>query len=660
MSTFSSESNLPSLPVPKIEDTLKHYDACQKAVLCENDYVEFKKVLDKFISSGRAEYFQNKFLEKFVKNNYGNGPTEQKNGENGENQIPRNWLELLWQEKAYTDNRYPLYFVNFGGLNPQSDRYHPSLKDLPGSEHHKNEHRKSAGDFDFDHISTMIYSICKYWYATYNETLEPHEFRGIKWSMDMILKFWNSAHVPGETSEKDQLKAFFGTKSGNFGNPDSKLEEICNFTLNVNGLVFLVPFVDAATGKLFSRSALKQILQETYEKCSETNQEPVNKPTIFTADLMYRHDVFSFRKDLDANSLRNLQKIDRSAFAITLDLGEPVFLDEILRASIFGNGNNRIHNKSYGLNFFKSGYSGSYSCHSMCEGMANIFAGFAMDKIFMIPLKKIDQMDAENNWPDASQVSSSTQITGVEKLDFHIPENWTDQLQKAEAIYRNHFADKLKAKLHRVPIGKKHLRPLKIHPGAFSAMVNILAFYKMHKFLPSVYETAQLRQFYNGRSETFRVMQESMKNWIMAMCDEKNPNPQKMKETFIEAHKNYLLGMVAATNFQACDRHLLALSSLDEECELITHPSYKTGGGGGNFYISSSSLGSDSDKFEGIPKLGGCAPFREDGYGIFNGNTENFLNFCVWWYGDNDKVDGDKFLATIEKVIMGLVKNLGG
>ena len=178
--------------------------------------------------------------------------------------------------------------------------------------------------------------------------------------------------------------------------------------------------------------------------------------------------------------------------------------------------------------------------------------------------------------------------------------------------------------------------------------------------IPHTYETAQLRQFYHGRTETTRTYSLATKNFVQAMMDPES-SLDKKQETFAQAHQAYLYESFEAMNFRAFDRYLLALSSLEDAegnpCPITEHFSYRKGGAS-NFMISASSLGSQPE--EAVPPLGGCMPFREDGYGTFTAYTESKTFVNIWWLVSGG-TDGEKFGETIKECadeILELIKSM--
>ena len=551
--TFSKELSLETLPIPDQNDALEFYDESMQASLTPEDYNEFKKVLEKFKSSGEAKRLHEKLIEKFITNNYSNSPLD-KNGQ------PMNWLERLWQEKAYTDYRGPLYHLNIAGTNniPKACKEklmkeHPEGK-LTGDAMMRNDISWDDGDFDLDEISAFIWAIGNFWTKVRKENYPPQSFRGADWTMDMFWKFFNSAHKVGE--HHDDLEFNFSTE-------DKKevFEKLNHFIFQINGRhVYSIKFTDEE-GNNYSRAEIKKVIEPLVEKVSSLDKgasacEPNNDPTIFACDILNdRSQAFKISQKFSDETKNNLDKINKAAFVISMDFERVSGWDNAANVTLKGNPNNRIHHKPYTLIFFKGGYSGTYNCHSMAEGSAHMFCG---REIYPWAL----------NVPRCDTVESKALgQPKFEKLNLVVPEESKETLQKGVDFYNMAFRNNLIGKTLILNIGKQQLRPFKIHPNANIMIAIQLAYYKLHKQMPSTYETAQLRQFYHGRTETCRSFTNATKNFVLKMCEEGATQKEKAG-AFLEAHENYLMNGLAAMNFMAFDRYLMALSSLDEECSL--------------------------------------------------------------------------------------------
>lgn len=84
--------------------------------------------------------------------------------------------------------------------------------------------------------------------------------------------------------------------------------------------------------------------------------------------------------------------------------------------------------------------------------------------------------------------------------------------------------------------GKSFMKTKKVHPDSYVQMALQWAFYKMHETFAPTYETATMRVFYHGRTETVRSCSIEVKEWIDKMVDDKVSVSLKdnFKSTFLK------------------------------------------------------------------------------------------------------------------------------
>lgn len=134
------------------------------------------------------------------------------------------------------------------------------------------------------------------------------------------------------------------------------------------------------------------------------------------------------------------------------------------------------------------------------------------------------------------------------------------------------------------------------------------------------YETALMRHFYNGRTETLRSCTNAVYEFLLASGN-KNTTDEQLVKAFRAAVVDHRHQMDEARKGHGIDRHLFGLwcaayeNNLDIPA-LYDDPLYAKAGGGGNFVLSSSTLGF-------TPNVGFVAPMTLDGYGVFYSITSD-------------------------------------
>jgi carnitine O-acetyltransferase len=150
--------------------------------------------------------------------------------------------------------------------------------------------------------------------------------------------------------------------------------------------------------------------------------------------------------------------------------------------------------------------------------------------------------------------------------------------------------------------GKSVLKKAGVSPDAFMQMCNLLAFHRLTGELSAVYETAMMRFFKEGRTETIGTLTKAAKDLVMAMRDEM-ATPEMLKKA-IEVHKESTMD---AMRNRGHERHMLALKVLAGlSPRLFDDPGYRLLQ---RKRISSSQTPTDKGG-------GGFLPTEEDGVGI--------------------------------------------
>nr|CAD7577266.1 unnamed protein product [Timema californicum] len=112
--------------------------------------------------------------------------------------------------------------------------------------------------------------------------------------------------------------------------------------------------------------------------------------------------------------------------------------------------------------------------------------------------------------------------------------------------------------------GKDVIKSFKVSPDSFIQMALQLAFYRLHKTPGAHYESAGLRKFIHGRTETIRSCSQESVDFAMKMLSGTATNEEKYRALLaaINYHKNYAIECV---NGHGVDRHLLGLKLIAVE-----------------------------------------------------------------------------------------------
>ena len=171
--------------------------------------------------------------------------------------------------------------------------------------------------------------------------------------------------------------------------------------------------------------------------------------------------------------------------------------------------------------------------------------------------------------------------------------------------------------------GKGLIKKFKCSPDAYVQMIIQLAYFKMHGVSRPTYESAQVRKFQHGRTETCRTVSTESVAWVKAMED---PNVSAAEKTalFKKALDSHVAYMARAVEGRGCDRHLLGLRlSLKSHESKPTMFQQEIFSRSSHWNLSTSQL--SGEYFDGY----GWGEVVPDGYGIAYMVNENNLSFNV-------------------------------
>ena len=153
---------------------------------------------------------------------------------------------------------------------------------------------------------------------------------------------------------------------------------------------------------------------------------------------------------------------------------------------------------------------------------------------------------------------------------------------------------------------------VKVSPDSFMQVCIQIAFFRIHKYMAAVYETASTRAFLHGRTETCRSLTTQVQNLITEL-EKKNVNmpPASILKLFRVACESHSTYMKNASIGQGVDRHLLGLRLMllpGESHALFTHPLFTKSS---KWQLSTSAL-FPGERMYGTGFGAGC----KDGYGM--------------------------------------------
>ncbi|KAG5674265.1 hypothetical protein PVAND_004245 [Polypedilum vanderplanki] len=582
-STFSHDENLENLPLPKLEDTLERYYRNLLPFGNEVELENSRKIIEEF-KNGIGKKLQKMLEEKASKE--------------------RNWVEKFWEDYAYHELRFP--------LSPFCIMAQPLIVASVGLEESRTNRLKA--------LATTGYHSGKFWQLIYTERLRPptNPDGSVTFSSDLFKRLFNTCRIPGEA--KDVIQSYFKTKSEGGDCPKTIL-------IIGKGRVFYFDFM--IDDKVLSPQEFLYTFSIIRDKIE--NEEIESGIPVLTCDE--RTSWAKNRKyliELSKNNAELLNIIESAAMTLCLDDNEPIDYSETSIYTLSGDYSSRWLDKSSAMVSFKNGKFGCIGEHSAYDGTVSI----AFSTFILLSLME----EPEPDW----SVEPKIKIIPKE-IKFQIDDHLRNEIVRVEKFLVG-MSRAVTAKCTQFDdYGKAFMKEQKIHPDCYVQTALQLAYYNLHGKLAPTYETATMRVYYHGRTETVRSCTIEVKEWIDKMHDENASTSEKAKYFKEAANSQYFL-MNEARKGRGFDRHLFALWCIAHENNipipaLYNDQLYTRSGGGGNFVLSTSTLGYTIN-------VGFVAAMVLDGYGIFY----SMLDDCVWIittaYRDSEVTSNCKFYAS--------------
>jgi carnitine O-acetyltransferase len=214
-----------------------------------------------------------------------------------------------------------------------------------------------------------------------------------------------------------------------------------------------------------------------------------------------------------------LERIQSSAFILCLDDTSPVTREELAHACWHGYGSNRWFDKAVQLIVFQNGKAGFLGEHSMMDATVPARLCDYICERYLLLSRVIHCRTLKTN-PVRQMVQMELQPPIA--LRFRIPASpfagiITQTLQQLERVIQSHDVQVLAYRAH----GKDFIKSISLSPDSYIQMALQLAYYKLMGTCAATYETAGMRRYSWGRTETCRSVSSESVRFITAMHDQK-------------------------------------------------------------------------------------------------------------------------------------------
>lgn len=578
-STFSLDPELPSLPVPPLEQTMQKYITALEPILFDSEYEQTKRVVADFQKPGGiGETLQKKLQEKAASSD--------------------NWLATWWDNCAYFGYRAPVVINSSPGVAFPLENFKSDVDQLR-------------------YAANLIRTIVSFKESVDNQTLSIDYAGQSPLSMRQYGKLLSICRIPCAQLDGEVM---------------TPPEESRHVIVTHNNHFFKLDVYEPGTNNLLSEG---QLIHQLNHIVNESRFEDDLSVGILTAEDRNVWAQGYKRLTRDSKNRDNVDKIVKSICLICLDkpINVPEFNEgrfqssersQALHQMLHGGGSeqnsmNRWFDKICQFVVNRNGMVGLTYEHSGAEGP---------------PVLRLCNSIMDMSYDRGSSIEVPTQINAPapEMLSWNLDYDLVDRIELAKLKINQMSSDLDLRSFHFDLFGKNVPKKYKISPDAFFQVSLQLAYYRLHSYHPPTYESASIRKFSKGRTETIRSATPAAARYAREM-DRSNYNDAEKKNLFLKAIDAHVQYTKDATNFEAIDRHLLGLklTALENSIPLPEIFRDKAFGYATHFRLSTSQVPA---KKEALLCFGPVVP---DGYGVCYNPMESRFVYAVSSYNSHPK-----------------------
>ncbi|GMM53494.1 carnitine O-acetyltransferase [Maudiozyma humilis] len=506
--TFSLQAELPSLPVPKLKDTVARYLESVKPYT-HGDPAAYarQEQLCRDLLEGKGPELQQR-LEQYARGK-------------------RNWMSRFWDSQAYLEYNDPVVpYVS----------YFFAHKALPAT------HARVQQD-PLLKATAIVSAATRFIEALKDESLPAEQVRGTTpFCMNSFQLMFNTARLPGNPADNADTNVFYSLYENDY------------IAVAYRGNFYTLRTHCAKSGKPFAPGQIHaQFARIVHVLDGNGNAEShgVGALTSLPRDQWREAYVQLVRDPLSAASL---EKIHRAAYLVCLDLdARPVTLEEKSHAAWHGDGVNRFFDKSVQFFVAGNGNSGFLGEHSKMDGTPTLFLNNYI-------CGEMLKMDPQQFVEDAGKPCTKAE-KHVSALQFNVSPALQNTIESAQLQMQETIGQHALKVWHYNRYGKEFIKSHKMSPDAYLQQIVQLAVYKyLGRQLPT-YEAASTRKFFKGRTETGRSVSEASRRFVEAWGspDVSRADKVQLLRDSAAAHAAYLK---AASDGLGVDRHFFGLKNM--------------------------------------------------------------------------------------------------
>uniref|UniRef100_A0A674PDZ3 Carnitine O-acetyltransferase a n=1 Tax=Takifugu rubripes TaxID=31033 RepID=A0A674PDZ3_TAKRU len=550
---LTHQKGLPSLPVPALQQTCERYITALEPILDADELEHTKELVEEFKKAGGVGRRLQRALEERAQN-------------------CENWLSEWWVQVAYLTYRLPVVVHSSPGLVLPCMNF-----------------RDKRGQIRF--AAKLIAGVLDFKTIIDNETLPVECLGGKPLCMNQYYEVLSSCRIPG--LKKDSV-----VNHAKSSRPPKHISVIHNFQ-------FFMLDVYNTDGTPLTTDQLCVQLERICDSSQQAAEEPVG---ILTSQHRDSWGKVYTKLISDKKNQESVSAIQRSIFTLCLDGAMPKVATEMYRSCaaiqmLHGGGSqwnscNRWFDKTLQFIVGEDGTCGANYEHAPAEGP---------------PIVAL--IDHVVEYTRKSEITQHVKVPLPEpqKLHFNItPEirRDIDEAKKSMDILAQDVDMKVAVFDQ---FGKNLPKSHSMSPDAFIQVALQLAYYRMYHQCCATYESASLRMFRLGRTDTIRSASNASAAFVKAFDDHHKQNTEKV-DLLVKAVNAHRLYTNMAINGQAIDRHLLGLkmTALENKLPLPAIFADKAYNKALHFKLSTSQVPSKTDC---VMCFG---PVVSDGYGVLS------------------------------------------
>ncbi len=395
---------------------------------------------------------------------------------------------------------------------------------------------------------------------------------------------------------------------------------------------FLLPLTDKE-GNIYQPDALQGALEEIKEQGLKLAEAAEAAAAVYAGPVgamtcAKRDRAAAIRAQLMDEPLNrhSLAAIEQAHFAVCLDERE------ISSARLIGGeSGNRWFDKSVQIIAGPRGDLGLNLEHTGCDaGMWLWFVGRSLELAKAAEHKKNADSPKPRHLPWRLKAETQKALIG-ESREY-------DQILKEMTTAQKSITS----------ISKQQLKERGCYPDAFVQLLFQVAYYKLTKKFPSVYESVSVRSFYEGRTECVRPCSAAAKDFVISYTEGREQGASAkaaMQDKYRQAEQEHRRRVARSQSGLGAERHLYGLSAIgemtanaallpllaDQGCRVLGHNT-----------LSTSSVVAPAVAFFSF------APVVADGIGIGYGLKQDSLQLAVAAY-EASGVQARQFLDLVEQ-----------